>query len=161
MTYNFKEGTSTPGFLRYFNNYSSGDSRLYGKGNSRLQGVDYQNGWEMGQHKFIVGGEWHQSADEHKFINFGNEKRKVTNQAYYIQDTITMGQKWTVIPGTRFDHNSQFGHQWSPKLAANYQPDDQTKIYASWGRVYQAPIARQLYTDWQPDALIQNTVPYQ
>ncbi|MBQ9478561.1 MAG: TonB-dependent receptor, partial [Selenomonadaceae bacterium] len=64
----------------------------------------------------------------------------------YIQDTITMGRKWTLVPGTRLDHNSNFGSQWSPKIAANYSPDDQTKFYASWGRVYQAPNARQLYT---------------
>ena len=57
-----------------------------------------------------------------------------------------MGNKWTVVPGTRVDHNSQFGSQWSPKVAANYSPDESTKIYASWGRVYQAPNARSLYS---------------
>ncbi len=145
VTYKFKEESSTPGFLRYFNNYSSFDSRLYGKGNSRLQGVDYQNGWEMGQHRLIVGVEWHQSSDEHERWDWS--QRKINNQAYYIQDTITLGDKWTLVPGTRLDHNGQYGSQWSPKIAANYSPDDQTKIYASWGRVYQAPNARQLYTD--------------
>ena len=146
LTYNFKEGTSTPAFLRYFNNYSDAESYFYGKGNSRLQGVDYQNGWEFGQHKLIVGAEWHQSSAEHE--RWQNKKRKVTNQAYYLQDTISMGKKWTVVPGARFDHNSQFGSQWSPKIAANYNPDDSTKIYASWGRVYQAPSAVQLYSRW-------------
>ena len=145
LTYKFKEETSTPGFLRYFNNYSNVDNTLYGKGKSRLQGADYQNGWEMGQHRLIVGVEWHQSSDEHERWDYA--QKKINNQAYYIQDTITMGDKWTVVPGTRFDHNSNFGGQWSPKLAANYQPDDQTKIFASWGRVYQAPNARQLYTN--------------
>ena len=157
LAYSFKEGTATPGFLRYFNNYNSFDDTDSGRGNSRLQGVDYQNGWEMGQHKFIVGAEWHQSADQNDRWN--NEKKKSTNQAYYLQDTISMGQKWTLVPGTRFDNNSQYGHQWSPKLAANYQPDDQTKIYASWGRVYQAPNARQLYTNWAQYAAY-DEIPY-
>ena len=162
LSYNFKEGTSTPGFLRYFNNYESYDQLFRGgsEGNSRLQGVDYQNGWELGQHKLIVGVEWHQDSGERdSWQEFSlppdpetgsalrDVKRKVTNQAYYIQDTISMGQKWTVVPGTRVDHNSQFGSQWSPKIAANYSPDDQTKIFASWGRVYQAPSSQQLYTD--------------
>ncbi|MBR1578920.1 MAG: TonB-dependent receptor [Selenomonadaceae bacterium] len=144
LTYNFKEESSTPGFLRYFNNYSNVDNVLYGKGKSRLQGVDYQNGWELGQHKLIVGVEWHQSSDEHERWDYA--QKKINNTAYYIQDTITMGRKWTLVPGTRLDHNSNFGSQWSPKIAANYSPDDQTKFYASWGRVYQAPNARQLYT---------------
>ncbi|MBR1580693.1 MAG: TonB-dependent receptor [Selenomonadaceae bacterium] len=148
LTYNFKETTSTPGFLRYFNNYTHDYTYFYDYGESRMQGIDYQNGWELGQHKFIVGGEWHQTATKADQIDFSNTTRKVTNQAYYIQDTITMGRKWTLVPGTRLDHNSQFGSQWSPKVAANYSPDDQTKIFASWGRVYQAPSARQLYTSW-------------
>ena len=158
LTYSFKETTSTPGFLRYFNNYQNADSRLYGKGTSRLQGVDYQNGWEMGQHRLIIGAEWHQSADINERWN--DVKEKITNQAYYIQDTISMGKKWTLVPGTRFDHNSQFGSQWSPKVAANYSPDDQTKIFASWGRVYQAPNAQQLYTNWNPGMLSRNDIPY-
>ncbi len=158
LTYNFKEGTSTPGFLRYLNNYSHSDTQYMGKGNSRLQGVDYQNGWEMGQHRLIVGAEWHQSTDEHE--RWWNAEKKTTNQAYYIQDTITMGDKWTVVPGTRLDHNSQFGSKWSPKVAANYRPDDQTKIYASWGRVYQAPSAIQMYTRWHK-YWYQDEIPYQ
>ena len=144
LTYNFKEGTATPGFLRYFNNYQDLNEMVYGQGTSRLQGVDYQNGWEFGQHKVIVGMEWHQSSDEH--VQWRHSQKKRNNQAYYIQDTISMGKKWTLVPGTRFDHNSQFGSQWSPKVAANYSPDDRTKFYASWGRVYQSPDARQLYS---------------
>ena len=158
LSYNFKEGSSTPGFLRYFNNYSDVDTTLRGKGTSRLQGVDYQNGWESGQHKFIIGAEWHQSSDKNE--RWSNAQKKITNQAYYLQDTISMGNKWTLVPGTRFDHNSQFGSQWSPKVAANYSPDDKTKIFASWGRVYQAPDVHQLYTSWYPAALSRNDIPY-
>ncbi len=159
LTYNFKEGTSTPGFLRYFNNYSSTVDEYNKRGSARLQGADYQNGWELGQHRLIVGFEWHQSADVSDYIDFANTKRKVNNQAYYIQDTITMGDKWTVVPGTRLDHNGQFGSQWSPKVAANYSPDDQTKFFASWGRVYQAPSPLSLYSRfWFTRAF--NGVPY-
>ena len=157
LTYNFKEDSSTPGFLRYFNNFSNVDDTLYGKGTSKLQGVDYQNGWELGQHRLIVGVEWHQSSDEHERWNYA--QKKINNQAYYIQDTISMGDKWTVVPGTRLDHNGQFGSQWSPKIAANYSPDDSTKIFASWGRVYQAPSARELYTNWERSMSF-NQVPY-
>ena len=152
LTYNFKEGTSTPGFLRYFRNYQSWSTvdviSQSDEGNEILQGVDYQNGWEFGQHKMIAGLEWHQDDSLANYRSlYGNEDRKMTNSAYYLQDTISMGNKWTFVPGIRFDHNSSFGHQWSPKFAANYRSDDKTKIYATWGRVYQAPGAAELYTD--------------
>ena len=153
-SYNFKEGTSTPGFLRYFNNYFSWhDSDMIFEpddGNERLQGVDYQNGWEFGQHKLIAGLEWHQTnrlLNNRSYTGLNTYvHKKVTNSAYYLQDTISLGDKWTLVPGARFDHNSAFGHQWSPKFAANYRSDDKTKIYATWGRVYQAPGLAQLYT---------------
>ena len=157
LTYNFKEGTSTPGFLRYFNNYRDANEFVFGKGHSRLQGVDYQNGWEFGQHKLIAGVEWHQSSDVH--VLWDDSQKKRNNQAYYLQDTISMGKKWTLIPGARFDHNSQFGSQWSPKVAANYSPDERTKFYASWGRVYQAPDARQLYS-YRSRWWMWNEIPY-
>ena len=68
------------------------------------------------------------------------------NGSLVMGDTISMGKKWKLLPGFRFDHNSEFGHQWSPKLAANYRADDQTKIYASWGRVYKAATPYHLYS---------------
>ena len=38
-----------------------------------------------------------------------------------------------------------FGTHWTPKAALNYQPDSQTKMYASWGKVFKAPTIDDLY----------------
>ena len=38
-----------------------------------------------------------------------------------------------------------FGTHWSPKFALNYNADNKTQVYASWGRVYKAPTADDLY----------------
>lgn len=142
--YDFKKGTSTPGFLKYFNNYlkrSIANPYL----TLREQGVNYQNGWEFGAHKLIAGFEYYKISDREVYWN--NDLRKFHNTAYYLQDTISIGSKFTLIPGVRYDNNSQFGHQWSPKLAANYRTDEKTKIFASWGKVYRAPNINELYGD--------------
>mgnify|MGYP002622996282 CR=1 FL=1 len=149
LTYNFKESTSTPGFLRYFNNYSSTDrfdSATSGSVpyNERTQGIDYQNGWEFGKHKIIAGFEWHRLSSESWYWSYN--KKKITNTAGYLQDTINVDEKWTLIPGVRFDHSSAYGNRWSPKVAANYRADEKTKVYASWGNVYRAPSFTELYT---------------
>ena len=149
LSYNFKEGTATPGFLRYFNEYTSIDE-FDEDGHARGQGVDYQNGWNFGQHKVVVGAEWHQ--ENLSWWGWNYDGKKVTNQAAYIQDTITMGDKWTLVPGVRFDNHSSFGHQWSPKIAANYRADDKTKFFASWGRVYQAPSILALNSSYHRNA---------
>ena len=146
IEYRFKEDTSTPGWFRYFNNYQKGyDSGTdYYFGDSKLQGLEYQNGWEIGDHhKLIAGVEWHR-VEASSPENWYDEK--VDTIASYLQDTISLGNKWTVVPGVRYDHTKDFGGNWAPKLAANYRPDDKTKVYASWGRTYSIPTIGEGYT---------------
>ena len=145
IEYKFKGDTSTPGWIRYFNNYQKGRNGgtdfLYG--DSKLQGAEYQNGWELGDHhKLIAGVEWHRVEAE----SLGNSyDEKVDTIASYVQDTISLGNKWTLVPGLRYDHTQDYGGNWSPKIAANYRADDQTKIYASWGKTYNIPNIGELY----------------
>lgn len=145
LTYNFKEDTATPGFLRYIDNYKVNRDplRTVEDYHTHLQGIDYQNGWKFGNHKIIAGLEYHRTKDFGWLLNYNHHK--VNNTAYYLQDTISMGDKWTFIPGVRLDHNSNFGNQWSPKAAVNYRADDSTKIFASWGKTYRAPNIEELY----------------
>ena len=156
LVYNFKENTQAPGWLRYFYDYKVREG-YEGRKNTdlqsirydeiskfRVQGVDYQNSWILGQNKIVTGVEWHQISMDHWSWE---GTQKLSNRAFYLQDTISLGQKWKLIPGFRYDHNSEFGHQWSPKIAANYRADELTKIYASWGRVYKAATPYQLYVN--------------
>lgn len=151
LTYNFKEDTDTPGFLRYFNNYNESSSYYSFYNETKLQGIDYQNGWTLGEkHRIIVGLEWHRLNWNHEknvvHAQVPSRDEKITDTAAYVQDTIAIDDKWTFVPGIRLDHNSNFGNQWSPKAAVNYRADDKTKIYASVGRVYRAPSPIELYS---------------
>ncbi|MBR1645309.1 MAG: TonB-dependent receptor [Selenomonadaceae bacterium] len=174
LSYNFKEGTATPGYFRYFQNYKAANNKYdtiseveeyisedefithkrltrHDLGSyQKMQGFDYQNGWSFGQHKIIAGFEWHQDKiDSWETTDalygrtakdyFGTPYPKMTNRAYYLQDTMTFGDKWTVVAGARLDQNSQFGRHWSPKIAVNYRAHDKTKFYAWWGRFYRIP----------------------
>ena len=155
LVYDFKKGTSTPGFFKYHNGFYNAeyDNAIIANENGiwldapyckRIQNLQYQNGWEFGKHKIITGLEYHRINK--KSFDWNYEQRKNTNTAYYLQDTISFDDKWTLIPGVRLDHNNAFGNKWSPKLAANYRADEKTKIFASWGNVYRAPNLNELYT---------------
>lgn len=140
-SYNFKENTTTPGVLRVFDNYKS--MEFSGAFQSRLTGVDYQNGWQLGKnHRLVAGAEWHRSSSTN--LANGYDGERLTNTALYVQDTFEYG-KWSLIPGVRMDHHSEFGTHYSPKLAVNYAASDKTQVYASWGRVFAAPQADDLY----------------
>ena len=147
--YNFKEGTGTPGYLRYYGNFKSVD--FSGKYDTRVQGGEYQNGWKLGKdHTVVAGLEWRTSHSTNKANGYGN--KKITNKAVYVQDTIRLGDKWSLVPGVRLDHHSNFGTHSSPKFGVNYNADQKTRVYASWGRVYKAPTADDLfyYADYGP-----------
>ncbi|ORT99925.1 putative tonB-dependent receptor [Anaerovibrio sp. JC8] len=141
ITYNFKEDQPVQGFLRYGANYKSTDYQ--GKYDTHSNSLEYQNGWQLGNNKIIAGGEWRKSTSTNK--QSGYEDKDITTYALFLQDTITMDKRWTFVPGLRMDHHDAFGTHWSPKAAINYQPDTATKLYASWGKVFKAPTADDMY----------------
>lgn len=141
VTYRFKENSATPGFVRYFYNNKA---ETYGnKFGTEMQGIDYQNGWSFGDHDVVAGFEWHRSKSSNSANGYADAK--ITNTAVYLQDSWMLGEKWTVVPGVRMDKHESFGTHWTPKLAVNYLASDATKVFASYGRVFKAPTADDLY----------------
>ncbi len=144
LSYHFKEGTKTPGFLRVYNNYKwmYNDGKYY----TNTTGVEYQNGWTLGNaHTLVAGADWREGCGSNINIGGTYEDKRVRNGAIYLQDTWNFAPKWSLVPGIRVDHHNMFGTHWSPKAAVNYNADDKTQVYASWGRVFKAPTIDDLY----------------
>ena len=142
VTYKFKEDKKLSGFVRYFNNYKASD--FQGEYTTRMQGIDVQDGWQLGKKsKLVAGFEHHWSTSDNAAKNYVDEG--IRNTAIYLQDTLKMDEKWILVAGLRMDSHSDFGTHWSPKLALNYRADKATKVYASWGRVFKAPTADDLF----------------
>lgn len=157
LTYNFKEGTKAPGFLRLShinknNKYVNKDpwTNREEPFKYKTDSIEYQNGWELGKnHVLIAGLDWRQTKATNKLMGYNNEK--LENTAVYIQDTWNISKKWSVVPGLRMDHHNKYGTKWSPKIAVNFTPDKKNQFYASWGRVFKAPQADDLfynYSEW-------------
>jgi len=139
-TYNFKENTSTPGYIHIFKNYTSTD--FSGAYDVATEGIQAQDGWLVGRHRLTSGFEWQKDTASSETGGYTDKKR--TNRAFYAQDIIDVG-KLSVTPGIRFDDNSTFGFHKTPKIALNYKANDKFNAYASWGRVFSAPTMDDLY----------------
>jgi outer membrane receptor for ferrienterochelin and colicins len=50
-----------------------------------------------------------------------------------MQDEWRAAEKLTFIGGLRYDDNSAYSQELSPKLAANYKVNDKLRINASYG----------------------------
>ncbi len=59
--------------------------------------------------------------------------------AFYLEDSIAVGQSLMLIPGIRFDHHSQFGNNWSPSFNAFYELGGGFSLKGGIARVFKAP----------------------
>ena len=77
------------------------------------------------------------------------------SQYIYFQYDGNYFDKLNLIIGGRVDHHSQYGTQFSPKVASRYEFNSKWSIKASIGYGFKAPDFRQLYFDF-----FNNTVGY-
>lgn len=154
VTWNYNEDKDVPAYIRFFYNEKTinmgGQDPItyailqHAPMYNRVMGIDTQRGWKLSdKHALVTGSEWHQSTSSNSLS--GYEDRKLTNISLFVQDTWKFADKWTLVPGMRMDSHSAFGTHWSPKVAINYLADADTQVYASWGRVFKAPTADDLY----------------
>lgn len=141
VTYHFNEDTDMPGFLRYYNDYTT--TNWDGRYSARTQGIQLEKGWHVGYHRITAGLEWAKDEGSNASAGYGDTKSRI-NQAAYVEDAMQLG-KWTVTPGVRYDHNSDYGTHTTPRIAVNYKANDAFNVYGNWGRVFNAPRFNDLY----------------
>jgi len=59
--------------------------------------------------------------------------------ALYAEDNLYLGERWTVTPGVRFDHHSQFGNNWSPSLNVQFKLAQDWAVKGGIARAFKAP----------------------
>ena len=84
---------------------------------------------------------------------YGDEaKRKQQTQYAFFQDEWTPFKKLNVIAGGRYDYNSIYGSQFSPKLSTRFQLNKKITLKASYGVGFKSPDFRQLYFNFNNSA---------
>ncbi len=105
---------------------------------------------------FAAGVQWNHALGEHE-LTAGLEHQlerlqadrlqqdaQRDRQSLYVQDVWRHGAL-SLVPGLRYDRDSQFGDQWSPKLALRWDIDAYWMLRAGYGHGYRAPDFKQLY----------------
>lgn len=145
VAYNFDESTDMPGFIRYYDNYTKTTYNDYFY-HVESRGVQMEKGWHVDNHRITAGLEWNEDNGSNYSQEYGRiyaDKKRHTQSAY-VEDAIELG-KWTLTPGVRYDHNSAYGENTTPRIAFNYQANDQFNFYGNWGRVFNPPTLNDLY----------------
>ncbi|MBI3266259.1 MAG: TonB-dependent receptor [Chlamydiae bacterium] len=66
------------------------------------------------------------------------------NFAFYFQDQFNFWDRVFIVPGVRYDENSIFGGEVSPKVSGAFWIFPQTKLKASWGEGFRSPSVNEL-----------------
>ncbi len=80
-------------------------------------------------------------AGADKVVNSKN----VNSYAGYIEDQWQINDKLLLIPSVRYEHNSMFGSEATPKIGATYNINNNWRFKANYGKGYKAPSISELY----------------
>lgn len=84
---------------------------------------------------------------------YGDEEKRYQETSYgFFQHEWLPMQKLSVIAGGRYDYNSIYGGQFSPKLSSRYELNKKVTFKVSGGIGFKAPDFRQLYFNFNNSA---------
>jgi outer membrane receptor for ferrienterochelin and colicins len=69
----------------------------------------------------------------------------VQNLSVYAQDEYQVFDPLYLVLGCRWDHHSDFGSEWTPRVSATWHLLDNLRLKASYGRGFRAPGFMELY----------------
>jgi outer membrane receptor for ferrienterochelin and colicins len=69
----------------------------------------------------------------------------IQNISVYAQDEYQVFDPLYLVLGCRWDHRSDFGSEWTPRVSATYHVLDNLRLKASYGRGFRAPGFMELY----------------
>lgn len=71
--------------------------------------------------------------------------KTISTYAGYVEDIITLNDRLLLIPSIRYDHDSTFGGEVSPKIGATWSLSENSRIKANWGKGFKAPTISEMY----------------
>ncbi|MCP4203837.1 MAG: TonB-dependent receptor [bacterium] len=91
----------------------------------------------------------HQKMDRSSLRRPGTDSTEVDrdlNVAWFQQE-LNLGPKFTFTGGVRYDDDSEYGSETSPKLSAVFAASDTTRLRASYGHGFRAPRFGELFIE--------------
>lgn len=97
---------------------------------------------QIGAHKLTAGFEYQfEQLDADRI----SQRAERDRQSVYLQDQLRLwSHTLTLVPGVRYDRDSQFGEQLSPKLAMRWDIRPDWMVRLGYGHGYRAPDFKQL-----------------
>lgn len=103
-------------------------------------------------HNLTFGGEYRtleykgtRLSDSPTGVNKRAETHGVNSYTAFIQDQWQINDKLYLVPSLRYEHNSRFGSETTPRLGLTYAINPYWRFKANYGRGYKAPSISEMY----------------
>lgn len=135
--------TSLYRYEQQLNQKGSAEQYYYDNFSHNYYRVENQTDWDINdQHQLVAGGGYNLQTVE--TIRYRTKKEQ-HNSYLFVQHEWRPTTDLTIIPGLRYDGNSDYADRVTPKLSMQYKVSDRFRINFSYGSGFKAPDFRQLY----------------
>jgi outer membrane receptor for ferrienterochelin and colicins len=83
--------------------------------------------------------------DDHRGADNLSPEYDTSNKASFGQLDLFFFDRLNVVAGVRWDYHSEFGSEWSPRVAASFVINQHLRLKGSYGHGFRAPIPYELY----------------
>ena len=135
----------------------------------KISVLEGRDSWQMADNQRITAGfEWRKDETEGTRIKrpgrigspvsyttpYGSKTNYSDNasleyRSMYLQDEITAGDRWLVIPSLRYDWSDLFSSEITPQVGATYKIRDDLRLKTVVGKGYKTPTVNELYHYWE------------
>lgn len=155
MRYDWNENSDDKGYVQVYKNYQHAHfrspvaSRQSNFTDSTI-GLEAQQNFKFSDtDELTVGLEYYKTTVDN--ISLYTGERDINNKAIFAENRWEFAPSWQLNTGLRYDHHSKYGSEVTPKVALNKKFDENSNVYLSWGRVFNAPTTDDLFW-YQPGA---------
>lgn len=155
LRYDWNESSDEKGYVQVYKNYQHAHFRspsVFNQSNftDSTVGFEAQQNFKFSEtDAFTAGLEYYKTTVDNNALYTG--KRDINNKAIFAENRWEFAPTWQLNTGLRYDHHSRYGSEVTPKVALNKKFDENSNVYLSWGRVFNAPTTDDLFW-YQPGA---------
>lgn len=149
LRYDWNESSDEKGYVQVYKNYQHANFRSPDAGNQSnftdsTMGIEAQQNFKFSDtDELTVGLEYYKTTVDNAALYAG--KRDINNKAIFAENRWEFAPSWQLNAGLRYDHHSKYGSEVTPKVALNKKFDENSNVYLSWGRVFNAPTTDDLF----------------
>lgn len=136
------------GFLQIYRNHyvgnfyqTSGNSNYY----ETKDGLEIQQNIQTSDSNDLIVGIDYRESEVNNPGTYGGKIAEIENKSIYLQNNWRIDNSWSLNAGARYDKHNYFGHETSLSLSLNKKFNDNSNAYISWGQVFNAPQANDLF----------------